>query len=167
MIRMRNLVVILVLLLPSAVWAQQGGNATAEIPSMANATVEAPEKTDAAEAGLVTPVTVEHEGEDGRGSVLALALEERLADSPLFHLSRDDEPKLIIRISSRDEFSGRPGLASVYAVVWIYRESSDVLGHYLGMRPGVTGGEAEATAESLAARSHDLAKEFGYLFPER
>ena len=111
------------------------------------------------------PVAVLHQGEDPQGIQLAFALKEFFSRSPLFKLAEPESKRVVVRIASRAEFPGRPGLASCYGATWVFAEKNDVLALFLEDGAGVvTRGQTQDEAAALAARTDGVADRFGYLF---
>ncbi|WP_027367829.1 hypothetical protein [Desulfocurvibacter africanus] len=111
------------------------------------------------------PVIVEHAGSDPIGIRLAFALKETFGKSTLFRLAVGEEKKITLRMATKAEFTDRPGLASGWAVIWLFTEQSDVLGFYLESDLGFTGREDLGdVAVSVASRTEEIAKRFSYLF---
>lgn len=132
--------------------AQQAAEAIADTPA-------------AKAADRVTPVAVIHDDLDVTGAALVLRLKEILNESSLFRLTDKDEKKLKLIVSSREEFPGRPGIASAYSVVWIYSASENVLTHYLDSEVGFVAPDgAAAAARALATATDDVASRYAYLF---
>ena len=113
----------------------------------------------------VTPVAVIHDDLDVTGAALVLRLTEILNESSLFRLTDKDEKKIKIIVSSKEEFPGRPGIASAYSVVWIYSASENVLTHYLDSEVGFVAPDGTAAAaRALATATDDVASRYAYLF---
>lgn len=111
------------------------------------------------------PVAVVHQGDDPQGIQLAFALKEVFSRSPLFKLAQGEDKRVVVRVSSRAEFPGRPELASCYGVTWVFAEKNDVLALFLEDGAGVlTRGQTQDEAAALAARTDAVADRFGYLF---
>lgn len=112
-----------------------------------------------------TPIAVTHEGTDSLGAKLAYQLKEIFNSGTLFALNDKDEPKLQLVVSTASEFPSRPGVGSVYSVVWLYTERSNVLSSYLAHEVGAFSADALADlADSLAARTSGLASKHSYIF---
>lgn len=112
-----------------------------------------------------TPVAVVHDQVDQLGTRLAFQLKETFNSSSLFGLTAGDEPKIKVIVSTKPEFSGRPQVGSVYAVVWIFSSGENVLTHYLASEAGtVDTTTVAATAEALAATTAAVAEKYAYLF---
>jgi len=138
-------------------------------PCLAAAQDQVPEAIEdkPASAGVdrVTPVAVIHGDLDVAGAALVLRLKEVLNESSLFRLTDKDEKKLKIIVESREEFPGRPGIASAYSVVWIYSASENVLTHYLDSEVGFVAPDGAAVAaRALATATDDVASRYAYLF---
>ncbi|MFW6142863.1 MAG: hypothetical protein ACOC39_01365, partial [Desulfovermiculus sp.] len=113
------------------------------------------------------PVMVEYEDMDSLGRRMVFSLRERLSSSDLFRLSGYKERKLKLFISSQDEFQGRPGLSSVYSLVWTYSYGEDVLSNYLDHQVGIIKANAlDKLVETIVARTDEISMEYGYLFED-
>jgi hypothetical protein len=133
-------------------------------PAADTDTAKAAAAKEAIKAGA-TPIAVEHEGTDSLGAKLAYSLKEIFNSGTLFLLSDKDVPKLRILIASASEFSDRPGVGSIYSIVWLYSERSNVLSNYLAHETGVVTADTVAhIADRLAARSAGLAAKHSYIF---
>ena len=83
----------------------------------------------------------------------------------MFALNDKDEPKLQLIINTVSEFPSRPGVGSLYCVVWTYSERSTTLSSYLAQEVGVVTPENLAElAEQLASRTSGLAAKHSYIF---
>ena len=112
-----------------------------------------------------TPIAVLHEGTDSLGAKLSYQLKEVFNSGTLFALNDKDEPKLQMIISTASEFPSRPGVGSLYCVVWTYSERPTALSNYLAQEVGVVTPEnlSELT-DKLAARTGGLAAKHSYIF---
>ena len=112
-----------------------------------------------------TPIAVLHEGMDNLGAKLSYQLKEIFNSGTMFALNDKDEPKLQMIVSTVSEFPSRPGVGSVYCVVWTYSERPTALSSYLAQEVGVITPEnlAELT-DKLAARTSGLAAKHSYIF---
>lgn len=112
-----------------------------------------------------TSIAVEHKGTDTIGIRLAYQLKEIFNASTLFALNDKDAPKLIMLITTESEFPDRPSAGSIYSVIWVYSEGSNMLGSYLAHEIGVaTRDEPADLAARLAERSSGLAARHSYIF---
>ena len=112
-----------------------------------------------------TPIAVLHEGTDNLGAKLSYQLKEIFNSGTLFALNDKDEPKLQVIVSTVPEFPSRPGVGSVYCVVWAYSERPTALSSYLAQEVGVITPENLAElADKLAARTTGLAAKHSYIF---
>lgn len=142
---------------------------TATVPSGApaqdkEAKTAAPDKPAKNNANSVV-VFVDHEGEDSVGAKLSFMLKETFNTSSLFNLSESKEPKLWVLLSSAPEFSSRPGMGSVYSVVWVFSQGEGTLRLYLAREVGtVTADEVPALVSKLSERTYGIAQKYGYLF---
>lgn len=112
-----------------------------------------------------TPISVEHEGTDSLGAKLAYLLKEHFNSGTLFALDDKDVPKLQMLIVSKAEFASRPGVGSIYSIIWVYSERSTVLSNYLAQENGIiTPENLTETADNLAARTAGIAAKHAYIF---
>ena len=117
------------------------------------------------ESPEAVPVAVVHDGDDPVGIQLAFSLKETFSRSPLFRLAGAEEKKISVRVATRAEFPGRPGLGTVYALTWVYSERPDVLGFFLDAQVGAAlRDEVNDAAKAVAARTDEVAARYGYLF---
>lgn len=113
------------------------------------------------------PVMVVYEDMDSLGRRLVFNLRERFNKSGMFRLSGYKEKKIKLVIATQDEFQGRPGLCSIYSLVWTYSFAEDVLSTYLENEVGIIRGDRlEQIAESIAARTDEIFVQYSYLFEE-
>ena len=112
-----------------------------------------------------TPIAVLHEGTDSLGAKLSYQIKEIFNSGTLFALNDKDEPKLQMIVSTVSEFPSRPGVGSIYCVVWAYSERPTALSSYLAQEVGVITPENLAElADRLAARTGGLAAKHSYIF---
>ena len=112
-----------------------------------------------------TPIAILHEGTDSLGAKLAYQLKEIFNSGTMFALNDKDEPKLQMIINTVSEFPSRPGVGSLYCVVWTYSERPTALSSYLAQEVGVMTPENLAEiAEKLASRTSGLAAKHSYIF---
>ena len=115
-----------------------------------------------------TPVAVEYKGDDIIGSRLSTRVKELLNSSNLFTLDSKDTPKFRILLSTAPEFKDRPGVGSVYSVVWVFSLSEATLRHYLDSEVGVlTPEDVDGLAARIVEQTDKMATRYGYLFPEQ
>jgi|GEM_PF-1401434 len=146
---------------PAAVRAPAAseGSPAADADSAKLAEARAAMKADA------TPVAVEHEGVDTLGAKLVMQLKEIFNTGTLLALNNNDVPKLQMIVSTAPEFPSRPAVGSVYSVIWIYSERSNVLGNLLAHESGiVTPEDLDGLAARLASRTAGLAAKHSYIF---
>lgn len=135
------------------------GNAAADTPAARQMDGRTAIKANA------TPIAVAHEGTDSLGAKLSYQLKEIFNSGTLFALNDKDEPKLQLVISTASEFPSRPGVGSVYSVVWLYTERSSVLSNYLAHEVGAFSADTlQELAERLAERTSGLAAKHSYIF---
>ena len=135
------------------------GNAAAETDSAKLAAARAAMKADA------TPVSLEHDGTDTLGAKLTMLLKETFNTGTLLALNDSDVPKLQMFITTAPEFSSRPAVGSVYSVIWVYSERSNVLSNYLAHESGIlTPEDLDGLAARLASRTAGIAAKHSYIF---
>ncbi len=111
-----------------------------------------------------TPVAVDHQGADEVGVRLAFHMKEILNKASLFELAVGKGKKIKVVLFTREEFEGRPGLGSVYGVVWLYSEGEGSLSYYLAGRVGVAdSARVREAAEALVAETQGVAVRYSYL----
>ena len=115
--------------------------------------------------GRSTTVAVDHQGSDEVGVRLAFHMKEILNKATLFELAAGDGKKKIkVELFTKEEFEGRPGLGSVYGVVWLYSEGEGSLSYYLAGRVGVAdAARVREAAEALVAETQGVAVRYSYL----
>jgi len=110
------------------------------------------------------PVLVEHDGTDPVGLRLAFHLKETFQKSGRFRLAGPEERHFSLRLVTREQFKDRPHLGSVYALVWRYVESREVLSHFLEEHLGFVDADVVAQeAEVIAAKTDRVRGRYGYL----
>lgn len=146
----------LALLVPAA------GQIKAAPPATAPAAVlNAPAKVDA----RVTAVDVQAEGTDSIGARLSTALKEKFNTSSLFRLSSDNEPKLLLLVTTTPEFSTRPQVGSAYAVIWVYSQTESYLPMLLGREVGTVSMEdIDGLVARIVERTDGLSVKYNYLW---
>ncbi len=113
------------------------------------------------------PVMVVYEDMDSLGRRLIFNLRERLNKSNLFRLSGYQEEKIKIVVESQNEFKGRPGLSSIYSIVWTFSYGENVLSNYLKSEVGlISSNSISDKAEALAARTDEIYRDYSYLFED-
>ncbi|MBQ7586169.1 MAG: hypothetical protein IJU40_07995, partial [Desulfovibrionaceae bacterium] len=87
-----------------------------------------------------TPIIIQFEGSDSLGSKLSFRLKERLNASNLFKLmgleENQDEPRLILRLTTEPEFVSRPQVGSIYSLCWVFKEGRGYLPYLLKQNVG-------------------------------
>ncbi len=117
-------------------------------------------------AGKV-PVMVEYEDMDSLGRRLVFNMRERFNKSDLFRLSGYKEQKLKIIFTSQEEFPSRPGLSSIYSIVWTFSYGQDVLDNFLEVEVGqISNQDLTSLAEALVAKTDEVYNSYSYLFEE-
>lgn len=112
-----------------------------------------------------TPIVVEHEGSDTLGAKLVALLKENFNTGTLLALNDADVAKLQMLVSTTPEFPSRPAVGSVYSVIWVYSERSNVLSNYLAHESGIlTPEDLDGRTARLASRTAGLAAKHSYIF---
>lgn len=138
----------------------------AEAKAEAKSEAKAEKKREVPDAERV-PVFVEAVGEDVLGQRLVFELREALRTSAGFRLAKAGDKALRMRVAAVPEFKERPQIGSAYAVTWLFSEGGNVLSYYLESGLGlVDETRLKGEAQSLAARTDELAGRFAYLFAE-
>ena len=147
----------LVLLLAGAL-----GSQAMAAPATAPAAVpNSPAKVDA----RVTAVDVQSEGTDSIGARLSTALKEKFNTSSLFRLGSDNEPKLVLLVSTSPEFPTRPQVGSVYSIIWVYSQKANYLPMLLGHEVGTVSMEdIDALVARVVEKTDGLSVKYGYLW---
>lgn len=139
-------------------------NATSEEVHMVKNVQDVPQEV--MQEGKI-PIMVVYEDMDSLGRRMVFNLRERLNKSALFRLSGYKERKLKLFVSSQEEFQGRPGLSSIYSLVWTYSYGEDVLSNYLEHQVGIIRANAlDELVETLVARTDEISMQYSYLFEE-
>ncbi len=113
------------------------------------------------------PVMVEYQDTDSLGRRLVFNMRERFNKSDLFRLSGYQEEKIKIIISSKEEFPSRPGVSSIYSIVWTFSYGEDVLDNYLQAKVGQISSQGMSElAEDMVAQTDRIYTEYSYLFEE-
>ena len=131
-------------------------------PATAPAAVpNSPAKVDA----RVTAVDVASEGTDSIGARLSTALKEKFNTSSLFRLGSDNEPKLVLLVSTNPEFPTRPQVGSVYSIIWAYSQKANYLPMLLGHEVGTVSMEdIDALVARIVEKTDGLSVKYGYLW---
>ncbi len=125
--------------------------------SVAHAADDAPRK-----AERRTPVVVEFEGNDSIGVSLFNSLQKKINSSNPANPAR--EAKFRILLSTASEFPSRPGVGSVYAVVWTLALSEGSMEYYLVRDLGiVTPDTVDEVADRIVSRTDGVSARYGYL----
>lgn len=112
-----------------------------------------------------TQISVQHEGIDSIGARLSTQLKEMFNSSNLFQLNEKDAPKVRLLLNTQPEFPTRPGVGSVYSIIWIYSQSENHLGYLLAREVGtLSADEVEKLAAKIVERTDGIAVKYGYLF---
>ncbi len=109
-----------------------------------------------------TPVVVEFEGNDNIGVSLSSTLQKKINSSNPANPAR--EAKFRILLSTAEEFPSRPGVGSVYAVVWTLSLSEGSMEYYLVRDLGiVTPDTVDEVADRIVSRTDGVVARYGYL----
>ena len=113
-----------------------------------------------------TPVVVEFEGDDSIGVALFNSLQKKINSSNPANPTR--EAKFRILLSTASEFPSRPGVGSVYAVVWTLALSEGSMEYYLVRDLGiVTPDTVDGVADRIVSRTDGVSARYGYLDREK
>ncbi|WP_295637516.1 hypothetical protein [uncultured Mailhella sp.] len=125
--------------------------------SVALAADDAPKK-----AERRTPVVVEFEGNDSIGVTLFNSLQKKINSTNPASPAR--EAKFRILLSTASEFPSRPGVGSVYAVVWTLALSEGSMEYYLVRDLGiVTPDTVDEVTDRIVSRTDGVSARYGYL----
>ena len=131
------------------------------LSSAALAADDAPKK-----AERRTPVVVEFEGNDSIGVALFNSLQKKINSTNPASPAR--EAKFRILLSTASEFPSRPGVGSVYAVVWTLALSEGSMEYYLVRDLGiVTPDTVDEVADRIVSRTDGVSARYGYLDREK
>lgn len=109
-----------------------------------------------------TPVIVEFEGSDTIGAALFSRLQNELNSTNPANPQR--EAKFRILLSTASEFPSRPGVGSVYSVVWTLALSEGSMEYYLVRDLGVvTPDTVDAVVSRIISRTDGVSARYGYL----
>ena len=109
-----------------------------------------------------TPVVVEFEGSDVLGVTLFTRLQDKLNSTNPSAPQREAKFRLLLTTAS--EFPSRPGVGSVYAVVWTLALSEGSMEYYLVRDLGVvTPDTVDAVVARIIGRTDGVAARYGYL----
>lgn len=113
-----------------------------------------------------TPVVVEFEGNDAIGVTLFSRLQAKINSANPANPAR--EAKFRILLSTAAEFPSRPGVGSVYAVVWTLALSEGSMEYYLVRDLGiVTPDTVDEVADRIVSRTEGVSARYGYLDREK
>lgn len=109
-----------------------------------------------------TPVIVEFEGGDAIGTELFSRLKSAIESANPAEPAR--ETKFRILLSTASEFPSRPGVGSVYAVVWTLAMSEGSMEYYLIRDIGiVTPDTVDDVVKRIVGRTDGVSARYGYL----
>lgn len=112
-----------------------------------------------------TQINIVHEGSDSVGARLSTRLKELFNASNLFQLNEKDAPKMRILLNTQAEFSERPGVGSIYSIIWVFSQSENHLGYLLARDLGtLSPDEVDNLAAKIVERTDGIAVKYGYLF---
>ena len=157
------LFLIVVLLLPVTGLAQSNTTEgpTQNPPKPGNATQIKTSK------GSGFPIQVIHNDTDHLGIELAYNMRDAFNRSSLFDLTDSTTERIKLRITTKEEFADRPYMSSVYTLIWTFSYGEDVLDTYLDTETGfVDALSVDSLAKILVAQSHEVAREYAYLFED-
>ena len=113
-----------------------------------------------------TPVVVEFEGNDSIGVSLFNSLQKKINSTNPANPTR--EAKFRILLSTASEFPSRPGVGSIYAVVWTLSLSEGSMEYYLVRDLGiVTPDTVNEVADRIVSRTEGVCARYGYLDREK
>ncbi|MGM0646566.1 MAG: hypothetical protein ACQESV_09255 [Thermodesulfobacteriota bacterium] len=113
------------------------------------------------------PIQVIHNDTDHLGIELAYNMRDAFNRSSLFELTDSTKERIKLRITTKEEFADRPYMSSVYTLIWTFSYGEDVLDTYLDTETGfVDALSVDSLAKILVAQSHDVAREYAYLFED-
>lgn len=136
-------------------------SALAAAPAAGKPAPDSPAKTTTRQ----TQIAVSHEGVDSVGARLSTRLKELFNASNLFRLNEKDVPKMRIILNTQAEFSERPGVGSVYSIIWVFSQSEGHLGYLLARDIGTLSPEdVDTLAAKIVERTDGIAVKYGYLF---
>jgi len=159
---MRRFVPILIVL---AFFAAAAQSAAQQPPEPKNAAGAEKRDDNKSPGGKRVPIAVEHAGADPVGLKLAYVIKEMVNNSSLFSLTTKDEKKIVLTLTTKEEFSGRPKIASVYSLCWLYSAKDGSLRYFLAASSGVVDvTSVEETAQAILTKTSATADSFAYLF---
>ena len=148
----RILTICLVLACSAPAWAAE--DKSAAVPNN-------PAKVDV----RTTSVAVQADGTDSIGAKLGTGLKEAFNKSSLFKLNNNDEPKMMVLISTVSEFPSRPSVGSAYSVTWAFSQANGYLHMLLDRQVGtVTADEVDGLVAKLVEKTDGLSAKFSSLW---
>ena len=157
---MKRMLSILLILLSVAIlpaYAEEAAKKPEPAPAVADTPAETTSRT--------TPIFISQKGADVLGSILAYEVTSACNSSSLFKLTTDDQPNISVMITTLAEFSSRPEIGSVYSIVWVFSENNSNLKYFLAQDAGIiTKENTPMLAKTIAAKTDQLAMQYGYLF---
>lgn len=158
---MRRFAAILIVL---AFFAAATQSAAQQPPELKNAATEKKDENKSP-GGKRVPVAVEHAGADPVGLKLAYVVKEMVNNSNLFSLTTKDEKKIVLTLTTKEEFADRPKITSVYSLCWLYSAKDGSLRYFLAATSGVVDvTNVEETAQAILSKTSATADSFAYLF---
>ncbi len=117
------------------------------------------------QARTAYPVAIETYIADPLGEKMALLLKENFNKSSFFLPVTKKKKRIILRVTTLNEFSGRPGLSSVYVFTWLFSESEETIPYFLDNTIGtVDATQIEHLARQILMQTTDVMEKFSYLF---
>jgi len=118
-----------------------------------------------AKASALPPVSVEHNDADAVGVRLAYQVKELVGRSSLMRMSTKDEKKVVLLLTTAEEFTGRPAVSSVYSAIWLYSAKAGSLRYYLTSQTGIADAASLGqTVEAIMAQTSKVCETYSYLF---
>jgi hypothetical protein len=108
----------------------------------------------AAESGRI-PLRVEHcSGNDPVGSRLVQSVSECIRNSAGFTLADRGFPRVDLYMTTMPKDEARPGAATIYCVVWLFKSEEGTAATYLsGLLGHVSNGRVNVAADSIFAET--------------
>ncbi len=117
-----------------------------------------------ARVNISYPLAIKAYGTDPLGQKLAFLLKENFNKSSFFIPAGKKEKRIILRVDTLNEFSGRPGLSSVYVFTWLFSESEETIPYFLENVIGtLRASEMEECVQKILVQTTSLMEKFDYL----